>query len=57
MEQAIEGGSPVDEAVSRKILGRYRKDLEELKALTKRYRDIQVRIDALISNLTPAYTR
>jgi len=26
---------PVDEAVSRKILGKYRKDLEELKALTK----------------------
>ena len=47
----------VDEAVSRKILGRYRKDLEKSKALTKRYRDIQVRIDALISNLTPAYTR
>ena len=46
---------PVDEAVSRKILGRYRKDLEELKALTKRYRDIQVRIYALISNLTLPY--
>ena len=48
---------PVDEAVSRKILERHKKDLEELKALTKRYMDIQVRIDALISNLTLAYTR
>jgi len=45
---------PVDEAASRKILERYRKDLEELKALTKRYRDIQARIDALVNDLFKA---
>ena len=45
---------PVDEAASRKILERYRKDLEELKALTKRYRDIQARIDTLVNDLFKA---
>ena len=40
--------------ISRKTLGRRGKNLEELKMLTKRYRDIQVRIDALVNDLFKA---